>query len=333
MRALILHGPGLDGLRMVERADPRPGRGQVTLRLRAAAVNHRDLWSCRGRTGSAPSPILGSDGAGVVEAVGPNVADWRPGDEVIINPSLNWPDATAAPGPDFEVLGLPTDGTFAERVVLPAGNLARKPDHLDWPAAAALPLSALTGYRALFTVGGLKAGETCVIVGIGGGTAVQTLLLAKAAGARVVATSRHADKRRKAQEVGADLAVDSGSDWAAAVRTFTGGQGADMVVENVGRPTWAQSLKALARGGRLVIYGSTGGDVVEIDLVPLFLGWQSIRGTTMGNAEDFRSMLALVTSARLTPVVDRVFPFAQAIEAMRYLDRSEQFGKVVLSFA
>jgi zinc-binding alcohol dehydrogenase/oxidoreductase len=333
MRALVLEGPGLDGLRMVDRADPSPEPGRVTVRLRTAAINHRDLWSCRGRTGSAPSPILGSDGAGVVEAVGPGVAAWRPGDEVIINPSLNWPDATAAPGPDFEVLGIPTDGTFAERVVLPAGNLARKPAHLDWPAAAALPLSALTGYRALFTLGGLEAGETCVIVGIGGGTAVQTLLLAKAAGARVIATSRHADKCRKARALGADLTVDSGGDWAAAVRDFTGGEGVDVVIENIGRPTWAQSLRALARGGRLVVYGSTAGDVVETDLVPLFLGWRSIRGTTMGSAEDFKGMLAMVTSARLTPVVDRVFPFAQAIEAMRYLDRGDQFGKVVLSFA
>jgi zinc-binding alcohol dehydrogenase/oxidoreductase len=332
MKGLVLTAPGLEGLRFVDLPDPVAGPGEVVLRLAAAALNHRDLWSCRGWTGETRSAVLGSDGAGIVEQLGPGVAGWRIGDEAIINPGLNWPAGTPTPGADFEILGIPRDGTLAERIRLPAAQLAAKPRHLDWSQAAALPLSGLTGFRALFTAGELKPGETCVIVGAGGGTALQTMQLAKAARARVVVTSRDAAKRRRARELGADLALDSAAAWAREVAEFTAGRGADVVVENVGRPGWAQSLAALARGGRLVVYGSTAGDVVETNLVPLFLNWHSIRGTTMGSAGDFAGMVEFVATHRIVPVVDLVYPFAEAIAALRRLDRGEQFGKVVVGF-
>jgi zinc-binding alcohol dehydrogenase/oxidoreductase len=332
MRGMLLTGPGLDGLGIADLPDPVAGQGEVVVRLMAAALNHRDLWSCRGWKRDARSPVLGSDGAGIIEQLGPGVIGWRPGDEVIINPSLNWPASSAAPGADHQILGIPTDGTLAERIRIPAGQLAAKPRHLDWSQAAALPLSGLTSFRALFTVGELKAGESCLIVGIGGGTALQTMQLAKAAGVRVIVTSRDPAKRRRACELGADFAVDSAADWARQVVDFTDGRGVDVAVENIGRPSWRQSLAVLARGGRLVVYGSTGGDVVETDLVPLFLNWRSIRGTTMGNAKEFSDMLDFVERQAIKPIVDRVYPFAEGVQALRRLETGEQFGKLVLSF-
>jgi zinc-binding alcohol dehydrogenase/oxidoreductase len=332
MRAIVLNGPGLAGLAFTDLPEPAASPGDVVVRLKAAALNHRDLWCCRGWQGTDRSAVLGSDGAGVIERIGSGVTGWRAGDEVIINPSLNWAGDSAAPGKDFQILGSPTNGTLAQRLCIPAAQLARKPDHLEWHQAAALPLSGLTGFRALFSVGELRAGQACVIGGIGGGTALQTMLLAKAAGARVIATSRDANKRRRAVELGADLALDSAGTWAEQVIDFTAGAGADVVIENIGRPSWAQSLAALGRGGRLVVYGSTGGDVVETDLVPLFLNWRSMRGTTMGNAAEFTRMVDFVVEHRIVPIVDRVFPFSASIEALRELDKGEQFGKIVIGF-
>ena len=329
MRAIVLSGQGLAGFKLGEVPTPVPGPGQVLVRLKAAALNHRDLWACRGWRADKRPVIMGSDGAGLVEAVGPGAGDLAPGAEVLINPSLDW-DEGPAPDHDYHCLGDPTDGTLAEFVVVPRGNVHPKPAHLDWHQAAALPLSFLTAWRALFTVGELKAGERGVITGIGGGTALAGLTLAKAAGAAVAVTSRDAVKRDKALAAGADLAFESSDPWAAELRAATGGHGADLVLETVGAPTWPQSFAALARGGRIVTYGSTGGDEVTLELVPLFLGWRSVRGTTMGSARDFAAMLEFVGRHRLAPLIDRVFPLAEGVEALTHLDWGAQFGKVVV---
>ncbi len=329
MRAIQLSGQGLAGFKLTEVPRPAPGPGEVLVRLKAAALNHRDLWACRGWQRGKRPVVMGSDGAGLVEAVGDGVSDWSAGRAVIINPSLDWADGPA-PDHDYHCLGDPTDGTLAEFVVVPAGNLHPKPEHLDWHRAAALPLSFLTAWRALYVVGELKAGEQVVITGIGGGTALAGLTLAKAGGAVVAVTSRDLVKREKAQALGADLSFESSDPWAEALRTATGGRGADLVLETVGAPTWEQSFACLARGGRLVTYGSTGGDEVTLPLVPLFLGWRSIRGTTMGSARDFAAMLAFVGEHRLAPVIDRVFPLAEGVEALTHLDWAGQFGKVVI---
>ena len=332
MRAIVLSGPGLAGFQLTERPTPAPGPGQALIRLRAAALNHRDLWASRGwKAGRAPV-IMGSDGAGVVEALGPGAAGPPPGSEVIVNPSLDWEEGPA-PDHDYRCLGDPTDGTLAEFVVVPAGNVHPKPPHLSWTEAAALPLSFLTAWRALFPVGRLAAGERLAITGIGGGTALAALTLARAAGAKVAVTSRDAAKRRKAEALGADLSYESSDPWAAALRADNGGRGADLVLETVGAPTWAQSFAALERGGRLVTYGSTGGDEVTLELVPLFLGWRSVLGTTMGSARDFAAMLDYVNRHRLAPVIDRVFPLAEGVEALTHLDWAGQFGKVVVEIA
>jgi zinc-binding alcohol dehydrogenase/oxidoreductase len=332
MRALVLEGAGLEGARLRDWPDPTPKPGEVLIRLRAAALNHRDLWACRGWKEGAQPGVLGSDGAGIVVEVGAGVPDLAVGAEVVINPSLHWPAHQPFPGLEFEILGRPTDGTLAQAVVVPRANVFRKPAHLSFEEAAALPLSALTAWRALVTVGRLKPGETVLVPGAGGGTAAACVQLAHALGAHVIATSRNAAKREKLKHLGAELAVDSAAPFAEAVLNATGGTGAELVIESVGRPTWRESIEALARGGRLVIYGSTGGDLVEFNLVPFFLAWQSVLGTTMGHAGEFAAMLAFVERHLLVPPVDRVFPFDQAPEALRHLNRGEQFGKVVLAF-
>jgi zinc-binding alcohol dehydrogenase/oxidoreductase len=332
MRALLLEAAGLGGLRMSERADPVPGAGEVVVALRAAALNHRDLWACRGFKPGARPAVLGSDGAGVVASVGAGVTDLSVGAEVVINPSLHWPAHQPFPGPEFQILGGPTDGTFAEQVVVSRRNVFAKPTHLGFEEAAALPLSALTAWHALVTVGRLAPGETVLVPGAGGGTANACVQIAHALGARVIATSRDPSKRERLAALGAGLALDSAGAFAEEVRKATGGRGAELVVESVGRATFEQSVKSLARGGRLVVYGSTSGDTVQLDLVPFFLGWQSILGSTMGHAGDFAAMLAFVSRHGLRPAIDRVFPFSEAPAAFAHLDRGIQFGKVVLAF-
>lgn len=332
MRALVLEGAGIEGARLTQRPDPTPGPGEVLIRLRAAALNHRDLWACRGWKPGAKPVVLGSDGAGIVASLGEGVADLALESEVVINPSLHWPAHQPVPDPSFEILGGPSDGTFAELTVVPRENVFPKPAHLGFEEAAAVPLSSLTAWRALVTVGRLTPGESVLVPGAGGGTAAACVQLAHALGARVIATSRDAGKRERLAALGADPVLDSAGPFAEKVLAATGGAGAQLAIESVGKPTWEQSLKSLARGGRMVIYGSTGGDVVELDLVPFFLGWRSILGSTMGNAGDFAAMLAFLTRHRLRPPIDRIFPFDQTPEALRHLDRSAQFGKVVLTF-
>ena len=325
--------PGLDGLTLVDRPVPAPGPGEVLIEIRAAALNHRDIWTCLGRDLEKPAAILGSDGAGVIVGRGPGVDDIDEGAEVVVNPTLDWPDERNNPprgGYDGLIIGSPTDGTLAEYAVVPRANVEPKPAHLSWEQAAAVPLVGITTYRALFTEGELRKGQTVVIPGIGAGTSIMTLQLAKAAGARVVVTSRSPEKGKWAQALGADLTLTSDAEWAPTVREFTGGAGADLVIESVGAPTWNQSVACLRQGGRLVVFGATGGDIVEIDLAYVFLRWISIRGTTMGNTAECRAMLAMVEEHRIEPVIDRVFPLSEGVEAIRYLDAGTHFGKVVV---
>ena len=325
--------PGLDGLTLADRPIPVPGPGEVLLEIRAAALNHRDIWTCLGRDLDKPAAILGSDGAGVIAGRGPGVEDIDEGAEVVVNPTLDWPDERSGPprgGYRGLLIGYPTDGTLAEYAVVPRANVEPKPAHLSWEQAAAVPLVGITTYRALFTEGELQSGQMVVIPGIGAGTSIMALQLAKAAGARVVVTSRSPEKGERARALGADLALASDAEWAPAVRKLTGGAGADLVIESVGAPTWNQSVACLRQGGRLVVFGATAGDIVEIDLAYVFLHWISIRGTTMGNTAECRAMLEMVNQHQIEPVIDRVFPLSEGVDAIRHLDAGTHFGKVVV---
>ncbi|GHE89856.1 putative zinc-type alcohol dehydrogenase-like protein YogA [Amycolatopsis deserti] len=322
----VVHGnaAGLTGVRVTEVPSPRPGPGEVVVALRAAGLNHRDLFLVGARgPGDAPV-VLGSDGAGVVVAAGPGAA-VEPGTEVVVNPSLDWDEPGGVPEVPA-ILGVPTDGTFAEYVVVPAKNVAPKPAHLGWSEAAALPLAALTAYRALFTRGGLRAGDHVLLPGIGSGVATFALAMAKAAGATVSVTSRSPEKCRRARELGADRAVGSGEDWRTALA-----EPVDLVVDSVGSATFGQCLSVLRPGGRLVSLGATTGAEVSLSLREMFFRQISVLGTSMGSAREFSQMLALVAEHEIRPVVHRTYSLDDGPRALADLAAGDQFGKLVLT--
>lgn len=323
MQAVVVREYGEpDVLRLEETDDPRPGPGEVVVDLRAAALNRRDTMVRRGRY-DFPLPLVpGSDGAGVRRDTG---------EEVVILPSLAWGDREEAPGASFRILGGPDDGTYAEQVKVPAENLFPKPRCLSWEEAAALPLAGLTAYRALFTRARLEPGETVLVLGIGGGVATFALALARQAGARVLVTSSSAEKLERALELGAEAGFDyTAGDWAAEVRDRTGGEGVDVVVDSVGS-TWPDSLRCLRQGGRIVVFGATGGATAELEVRPFFAGQYSLLGTTMGSPREFGALLDAVEEGTWAPVVDSVRPLGEAAAAHERIEARLQFGKLVLS--
>jgi len=330
MRALKLDGKtSLTDLALSDVADPIPKPGEVLIRLDAAALNHRDLYLVHGRLEGAS--ILGSDGAGAIAETN-GVAGWQAGDEVLINPSMAWGDQSSAQGDDFNILGVPRDGTIAEYIAVPAENVFARPDHLTIKEAAALPLAGLTAYRALFTRGQVKAGEMVLIHGIGGGVALLALLMAKAAGAQVMVTSRAEEKLLLARHHGADEGVNAQqSDWVEEAQDWTDGRGVDLVIESVGGDYINRSLAALRLGGRLVSFGRSSGPEAQIDVGTLFWNQLTLLGTTMGSPADFEEMLAFVARHQIKPVIDSVRPVEEVGAAFRHLDAARQIGKVVLA--
>lgn len=314
---------GPDVLRYEEAPDPRPGTGEVLVRLRAASLNHLDLWIRKGLP-SVPKPrILGADGAGTVEALGEGVEGLAPGQEVVLNPGL-------ADG--SRIIGEHCDGTHAELIAVPADYVHPRPAHLSLEQAAAFPLVYETAYRMLVTRAALQPGEWALVWGVGSGVGSAALVLAKALGARVVATSSSDEKLARATELGADVAVNHASaDVENEVRAATGGHGADVVVEHVGAATWKTSLSAATRGGRIVVSGATSGANPPAGLHRIWWKELSVLGSTMATRADFAALLDLLEAGRITPVVDRTFPLAEAADAHRRLERAEQFGKIVLT--
>jgi zinc-binding alcohol dehydrogenase/oxidoreductase len=328
MKALIHEGPqGMAGVRFGEIEQRDPGPGEVKVALKAAGLNHRDLFVLFRRKKDANPPlVLGSDGAGVVAAVGEGVTDVMVGDEVIINPSLNWPHKSDAPPPGFEILGLPDHGTFAESVIVPKENVFAKPAYLTWEEAGVFALAALTAYRALFTRGNVQAGQTVLIPGIGSGAATFLLQMAKAAGARVIVTSRSEEKRARALALGAALAIDSESEWSALLQD----EKVDLVIESVGQATWDKSLSVLRKGGTIVTFGASAGDEVKLNLRTFFYGQYNLLGTTMGSGEEFREMLQFCQTHNIKPVIDRVYPLSEGKSALERMEMAKQFGKIAL---
>jgi len=303
---------------------PAGGPGRVVVELRAAAINRRDLL-VRNPPGPAyqfPLPLIpGSDGAGVRRDTG---------EEVVIYPGLAWGERDDAAGSDWRILGGPDDGTYAELVEVPAENLFPKPTRFSWDEAAAFPLAGLTAYRALFPVGQLRPGEAVLVLGAGSGVTTLAVPLAAAAGARVFVTSSSREKIERAQQLGAVGGVlYTEGDWPEAVRELAGG-GVDLVVDSIGT-TWPDSLRCLRRGGRLAVFGGTGGTSVELDVRGLYLNWLSILGTTMGSARDFAGLLRMVEEGSWAPTLDSVRPLAEAEAAQERLRAGEHFGKLVLS--
>lgn len=332
MRAIVLRElGGPERLALEEAPDPKPGPGEAVVRLRAAALNHRDAFIRQGLYAGITLPIiLGSDGAGEVEAVGEGVdASWV-GVPVVINPSLDWGTDDRAPGPSFRILGLPDDGTYAERIRVPAANLHRKPAALGWEAAAAIPLAGLTAYRAVVSRARVQPGETVVVTGIGGGVATFAALFALRLGARVFVTSGSDAKIARARDLGASGGVNYRlQDWGKALVSLTGG-GADVCVDSAGRDSLPGLLEAARPGGRIVTFGATTGSPTTLEVRRIFWKQISILGTTMGTPGEFRRMLECFEGG-LQPVVDRVFPLADAAAAHARMEQADQFGKLVLT--
>lgn len=309
---------------------PSPGAGQARVMLRAAGLNHRDIWQRRAYTGEGAG-ILGSDGAGIVDAVGSAEAKEWEGREVVINPSLYWGGREDGPAPGYQILGIPAPGTYAEAVVVPVENLAPKPAHLEFLHAASLPLAGLTAWRALFTQGRLAAGETLLLPGIGGGVAGMALEFAKRAGVRVIVTSSSDDKLAKATAQGAHLAVNyTDEQWEAKVREFSGNGGVDLVLDHSGEQTLPAALRLVRTGGRIVFLGATTGPQMVLSLRDAFFKQVHLIGTTMGSPREFQALFRFVDHHGLLPEIHHTFPLAQAADAHRLMESGGQYGKVML---
>jgi NADPH:quinone reductase-like Zn-dependent oxidoreductase len=316
LKALRIHEDGgPEVLRYEDAPDPEPAPGEVLVRLHAASLNHLDLWVRKGLP-SVPKPrILGADGAGVRVDTG---------ERVVINPGVEHGNA-------IHVIGEHTQGTHAELIAVPETNVFPLPDSISFEEAAAFPLVFETAYRMLVTRAHLREGEWVLVWGIGGGVATAALSIAKALGARVIATSSSDAKLERAQELGADAVVNHATgDVAAAVKEATGG-GADVVVETVGEATWKTTLQAVGHGGRVVVCGATSGPNPQAMLHRLWWKQLDILGSTMGTRADFEGAFELVRSGRARPVIDRVFPLSEARTAHERLEAGEQLGKIVLA--
>lgn len=311
--------------------DPTPGPGEVLIDLRAAALNRRDWWVWTA-PGYCDLPVtLGSDGAGVVSVVGEGVTGVAAGDEVVFDPTLGWGECEEHPTPAFDILGAPTDGTFAERVIVSATSTARKPTRLSWEEAAALNLGGLTAWRAAVTCAGARPGRSVLVTGAGSGVSTFLIQIAAELGARLFVTTSTEQKLARARELGAEGGVsylDPG--WPERLRELAGG-GLDAAIDSFGGPSWEGALRALRTGGTLVSFGDTSGAESTITTAEVYWSWRRIIGTSMGSPREYRAMLEHVERASWRPVIDSVFPLEQIDEAARRLTAPDRFGKVVLS--
>ena len=341
MKAVVL--PRYGGPEVLEYVEdypePVPGPDEVLLHVHAASLNHLDLTVRKGiPTLKLTLPhILGADVAGEVAKLGSDVAGFEPGDRVVANPSLtcghcefclNGEDSLC---PEYRILGEHVPGAYAEYVAVPAKNLLPIPVDMEWTTAAAAPLVFMTAWRLLVTRARIRPGEDVLVLGAGSGVSTAAIQIAKLAGCTVYTTSSSDEKLRRAKELGADVVVNYATmPWSKAVWELTGKRGVDVVVDHVGEATFKDSVRTLRKGGRLVIPGASTGTSPQLDLRYVFWRQLSILGSTMANRGEFEEVMKLVFMGRLKPVVDRVFPLKEAREAHVYLERAEQFGKVVL---
>jgi NADPH:quinone reductase-like Zn-dependent oxidoreductase len=342
MKALCFykHG-GPEEMRYDDVPDPTPGPGEVLVQVKACALNHLDIWVRRGWPGlKLPMPHWGgSDIAGIVAERGPGVSEtqWETGRGVVADPGINTTEdeytrrGGDSVSPGYSILGEHVRGGLAEYVVVPARNLLAIPDDIDFPAAAAPLLVTLTAWRMLIHRAKLRAGESVLVVGAGGGVNSMATQIAKLAGATVYVVASNSEKAAKARELGADVVLDrSKVDWGREIFKMTDKRGVDVVVDNVGAATLNTSMKAVARGGRIVIVGNTSGPITEIDIRYIFSKQISLIGSTMGSHQDFRDIIPLLWSGKLMPVIDQILPMSEGRAAFEQMEHSEQFGKIVL---
>jgi NADPH:quinone reductase-like Zn-dependent oxidoreductase len=326
VKAVRIHEDGgPEVLRYEDVEDPEPGPDEVLVALRAASLNHLDIWVRKGLP-SVPKPrILGADGAGVVAALGEGVRNFEVGDRVVVNPGIPH-------GSRITVIGEHTDGTYCELKAIPRAQLYALDDSLTFEQAAAFPLTFETAFRMLVTKAGVRDGESVLIWGIGGGVALAAFEICRALGARPIVTSSSPEKLERARALGAEAAVDhEKDDVVQAVKDATEGKGADVVVETVGEATWERSLAGASQYGRIVVCGATSGHSPPARLYRLWWKQLVVYGSTMGMPSDFEGAYELVRSGRARVHVDSVYPLSEAAQAHERLESGAQFGKVVLS--
>ena len=339
MKAVWLeeHG-GPEVLRVVERPEPEPQVGDALVEVKACGLNHLDIWVRLGGKRPFPLPLIpGSDAVGkILEA--PAGSGLQAGDEVVVYPCEGEGTCPACERGDeqlcteFLIYGAGRDGGMAERMAVPARNCLRKPSNIDWIEAASLAINYITAWHMLQARAAVQPGETVLVQAAGSGVSTAAIQIATTLGARVLATSSTEQKLDHARGCGAEATANYRTDDVAeAVRDWTGGRGVDVVFDHVGEPTWATDLEALSKGGRLVFCGTTGGAEVSVNLGLVYYQGQSLLGSTMGTRAEFRTVLDLVASGRLRPVVDRTFALEEIAQAHEYLEKQQQTGKVVVT--
>lgn len=332
VRLTDLHQP----VALTDAPNPKADPGEVLIKLKAAALNHRDVFIQKGLYPGIALPVtLGSDGAGVVEAVGEGADSNLIGQEVIINPGLNWGDNPRFYSSKFKILGMPDDGTFAEYIAISTQYVYAKPRHLSFTEAAALPLAGLTAWRALMTRAGFKPGEKVLITGIGGGAALFALQFAIAAGAEVWVTSGSEEKIERAKLLGAKGGVSyKDSDWHKNLMNTTGGGKTgyfDVTIDSASGPDFAKLVDTAAPGGRIAVFGGTTGNITNVVPSKVFFKQLNIFGTTMGSDAEFDAMVSFINQHQIKPTVDETFALSDAEQAFRKMDSGQQFGKITLS--
>jgi NADPH:quinone reductase-like Zn-dependent oxidoreductase len=333
MKALLLVDSSDNPLEFRQVDKPNPGKDQILIKIKAAALNRRDEWIRQGKyPGIRFDTILGSDGAGEVVSVGANVSeDWM-NKEVLVNPNINWGENPAVQAPDYHILGMPTHGTFAEFLVVNVDQVFEKPKHLSWTAAAALPLGGLTAYRSVFYHGHIQTGKNVLISGIGGGVAQFAFQFALAVEANVYVTSGQEEKLEKALSMGARSGFNYKEEgWQKKALKESGGF--DCVIDSAGGDQLNDFVKMMKPAGRIVFYGATNGMPAKLDLFRMFWNQITLQGSTMGNDDEFAAMVDFVEKHKIEPIVDSVRPFEEIVAAFDAMRDGKQFGKLVVSMA
>lgn len=340
MKAVVMEARGgPEVLKVAEMPTPEPGPKEVRIRVKAAALNHLDIWVRKGvASPKLPLPhILGADASGVVDAVGPGVTGFAPGDEVVVNPGLSCGHCERClAGEDnlcakYEILGEHRFGAYAEYLVVPEVNLLKKPQNLSFEEAAAIPLTFLTAWQMVVDKLQVRPGEDVLVMAAGSGVSVAAIQIAKLFGARVIATAGSEEKLRKAKELGADETVNyTHPDWPKEVRRLTGGKGADKVVDHTGALYFEGVIRATANGGRITIAGASSGYEGTLPFAHVFFRQLSILGSTMGSKSRLFPILRFVEQGQLRPVLGQMLPLEEAAEGHRLLEERRIFGKVVL---
>ena len=341
MKAAVITGHGdMDVVQVIDDLPiPEPDAGEVRIQMKSVALNRLDLWVRLGWPGLklAMPHITCADGAGVVDKVGEGVTQYQAGDRVCIDPTIVDKDSPALmTGLEnqsrIHLLGESTQGIGAEYVILPQRNLMKIPEHVTFNEAAAAGLVYVTAWHSLITRGGLKPGESVLIVGAGGGVNSASIQIAKLAGATVYVVGSNAEKCVKAKELGADILInrEETPQWSKAVYQMTNKQGVDIVIDNVGSATFNDSIRSARIGGRILVVGNTSGPFVELDLRQVFARQISIIGSTMGPHQDFVKVMNLVFTGQLKPVIGAVLPIDEVRKGMEMLEKFDVFGKIVL---